>query len=572
MMTLPLSAKERHNAIASAIARRRIARGQSSGTRLANGNVAAVQASFPFLRFTDERGDGACAYRAVARLLFSDPERHRDVRSAVANLLQYEQCAPDAPDAIETPDDGVFVRFRDERMRSGPHFLPDVLLSEVRAWAAEEPIAEQLWRAFGSPATTAPPADDIRSALDARRVYVESPPGEGMTWAGQPELILLQQLLGVRVALLCATEARQPSIHSLGGESSDDNCATVDDRPCIHLGYASNRHYFSVVGIVAGADIDELQLLMAANDSPMKRQAQQLMLDDGWEEMKKARKQAVKLLDDDRSSDCGGVSGILVTKEQSSKSCVVVPAYAKTFTRHSVRLCALHVVEASGGGLWIGTTVPLVGSGSNSVVVALSYHAVDVGLAQAGTNHLDQMASADLFANRETLLMCAPAQLASVVESAPRRFRGTGRVHHVHDVAELARIVEQRGIMSASDALELLRPLALAPCRRDYIRIYDSLLTGTDVRCALRTFVDSLSPPSWLVHRAPIARFDIVTHAGGFDQSLLGPTGQAPSLAVLRGAVSRLEEKFQQLQRVVDTANGANLDRRSGDITNYQSH
>jgi hypothetical protein len=200
-------------------------------------------------------------------------------------------------------------------MRSGPHFLAEVFLSEVRAWAVEEPVADELWRAFGSPATTAPPADDIRSALDARRVYVDSPPRvDRMTWAGQPELILLQQLLGVRIALLCSTEARQPSVHSLGGES-DNGCAIVDDRPCIHLGYASNEHYFSVVGVVAGADVDELQLMMA--DSPMKRQAQQLMLDDGWEEMKKARKQAVKFLDDDRSSDCGGVS----TDEQSSKSC-----------------------------------------------------------------------------------------------------------------------------------------------------------------------------------------------------------------------------------------------------------
>jgi hypothetical protein len=316
----------------------------------------------------------------------------------------------------------------------------------------------------------------------------------------------------VRIALLCSTEARQPSVHSLGGES-DNGCAIVDDRPCIHLRYASNEHYFSVVGVVAGADVDELQLMMA--DSPMKRQAQQLMLDDEWEEMKQARKQAVKFLDDDSSSDGGGVSN----DEQSSKFSFAVPAYAKTFTRHSVRLCALHVVEAPGGGLWIETTLPLVRNGNDSVVVALSYHAAGVGLAQAGAAHLDQMASADLFQDRDALLVCAPAQLASVIESAPRRFRGTNRVCHVHDVAELARTVEQRGVMSASDALKLLRPLALAPCRRDYMRLYDSLLTGTDARCALRAFVDSLSPPSWLVHRAPIARFDIVTHAGGFDQS-----------------------------------------------------
>jgi hypothetical protein len=61
-------------------------------------------------------------------------------------------------------------------MRSGPHFLAEVFLSEVRAWAVEEPVADELWRALGSPATTALPADDIRSALDARRVYVDSPP------------------------------------------------------------------------------------------------------------------------------------------------------------------------------------------------------------------------------------------------------------------------------------------------------------------------------------------------------------------------------------------------------------
>jgi hypothetical protein len=138
-------------------------------------------------------------------------------------------------------------------------------------------------------------------------------------------------------------------------------------------------------------------------------------------------------------------------------------------------------------------------------------------------------------------------------------------------VAELARTVEQRGVMSVSEAMELLRPLALAPCRRDYIQLYDSLLAGSDARCALRAFVDSLSPPSWLVHRAPIARFDIVTHAGGFDQSLFVPTGQAPpSLAELRGAVSRLDAKFHELQRVVDTTNGANLDRRS-DTTEYST-
>jgi hypothetical protein len=72
------------------------------------------------------------------------------------------------------------------------------------------------------------------------------------------------------------------------------------------------------------------------------------------------------------------------------------------------------VVEASGGGLWIETTVPLVRTGNDSVVVALSYHAAGVGVAQAGAAHLDQMASADLFANRDALLVCAPAQLASV--------------------------------------------------------------------------------------------------------------------------------------------------------------
>jgi hypothetical protein len=282
----------------------------------------------------------------------------------------------------------------------------------------EEPVAEQLWRAFGSPATTAPPAVDMRSALDARRVYVESPSGERMTWAGQPELILLQQLLTVRVALLCSTEARQPSVHSLGGESNN-GCAIVDDRPCIHLGYASNEgeeHYFSVVGVAAGADVDELQLMVAAKDSPTKRQVQQLMLDDGCEEMKKARTQALEFLDDDGSSNPldGGVSGFLLTDEQSPKSCFVVPAYAKTFTRHSVRLCALHVVEVSGGGLWIATTVPLVGTDDGTVVVALSYHAADVGLVQAGTaHHLDHMTHADLFANRDKLLVCAPAQLAS---------------------------------------------------------------------------------------------------------------------------------------------------------------
>jgi hypothetical protein len=684
MMTLSPTAKQQHATIAAALARHRIARGQFNSLQSAQGDVGAVRASFPFLRFIDERGDGSCLYRTVARLLYNDPERHRDVRTAAANLLQYEPCAADARDSIATPD-GTFVRFSDERMRSGPHFSPDVYASHVQTCLDDEPAAEELWRATADPAA-APPADDIRSALDARRAFVLSPPGifpdnpARVTWGGEPELILMQLLLGVRIQLLGATPALAPRIISLGGESSS---IIADDRACIYLAFASNQHYFTVVTLndddiwaelqpiltdddiwaelqqahaaldqlgaldtrptteqpmltddniweqlqhthaagqqdsidarptstnrheqpddhiwaelQAHAALDQVALELTRQTPSMSEQEQQMLevelehtapdasvpLDDGIGAATQRPSRhldaghplapAPQLIREPRIDDSTvrhlkaypccqtqdhphrHVHGIVGEPSNVLRSSFAVPAYAQTFTRHCVRLCALQVVGGRRGGNWIVTTVPLVGAAEadDSLVVALSFHTAAVDLADACSTHLDQMASVHLFKDRGTLLMYAPAQLASVIESAPDRFRGT-RTHHIHDIAELARKVP-----AAADALEVL---ALAPSHREYIRLCDELAANESIphetRQALRTLIDSLSPQSWLVHRAPIARFDIVTHAGSLDLSLLTPTRAALSIAdVLVNAVSRVEKKFEQLQRSVNENN-----------------